>query len=237
MHGLPSSYKSNNLENFLTSYEYDIILLQEFSLKSIPAKMKKDIYDIFDKMGYKLYYNDNSVVAILTKLEDISLIELEESCINKNLLIVKYKHTYIINVYVPNNNLSKNCSRKDWDKYFRELLEKEFVNKKCIIGGDFNIILDKTDIREDIWENYYTDKCSLVELKEYNLTRIETFKELLDVNGLIDCAIIAKEFTTMSARLDYFIKTKDVHSTHTVKIKNLFGSDHYPISIVLENSV
>jgi len=143
-----------NILNYLKYSKPDVLMLQEIKTENqnFPSNDFKDI-------GYKSYvfgqksYNG---VAILSKtnIEKINLEFFKDQKKQSRIIVgnVKKKSTVIklINIYAPNGNplgTDKYKYKINWYNSFLKKIEETLKeNKNIIIGGDFNIIPEKSDV-------------------------------------------------------------------------------------------
>jgi len=143
-----------NILNYLKYSKPDVLMLQEIKTENqnFPSNDFKDI-------GYKSYvfgqksYNG---VAILSKtnIEKINLEFFKDQKKQSRIIVgnVKKKSTVIklINIYAPNGNplgTDKYKYKINWYNSFLKKIEETLEeNKNIIIGGDFNIIPEKSDV-------------------------------------------------------------------------------------------
>jgi len=143
-----------NILNYLKYSKRDVLMLQEIKTENqnFPSNDFKDI-------GYKSYvfgqksYNG---VAILSKtnIEKINLEFFKDQKKQSRIIVgnVKKKSTVIklINIYAPNGNplgTDKYKYKINWYNSFLKKIEETLEeNKNIIIGGDFNIIPEKSDV-------------------------------------------------------------------------------------------
>jgi len=143
-----------NILNYLKYSKPEVLMLQEIKTENqnFPSNDFKDI-------GYKSYvfgqksYNG---VAILSKtnIEKINLEFFKDQKKQSRIIVgnVKKKSTVIklINIYAPNGNplgTDKYKYKINWYNSFLKKIEETLEeNKNIIIGGDFNIIPEKSDV-------------------------------------------------------------------------------------------
>ena len=159
------------------------------------------------------------------------------------LITLEYKDFYLVTVYTPNakQDLLRLPYRMEWEKDFKEYVNRLKKEKMVILCGDFNVAHEEIDIK-----NPKQNMGNAGFTKEER----EKFTELLE-SGFIDTyryfypdtikytwwsyLFHARE-NNAGWRLDYFLVDKD----HISKIKDsiiydtILGSDHCPIGIELE---
>lgn len=146
----------NNFANWVNNVNPDIVMLQEI-------KCENDQFPIDEilKLGFshsvingQKSYNG---VAILSKYEikNIETNLFDENDDQKRFIKCEINDTIFINIYLPNGNPvfdeSKNYTQKflyklNWmDKLIQKIENYQKLNKKIVIGGDFNVIPTKND--------------------------------------------------------------------------------------------
>ncbi len=147
------------LEKLLQQYQPEIMFLQE-----IKATDENFPYMAFQLMGYHVKicgqkaYNG---VAILSKQPLTDVLEELPNCPNTDPIQARFiqarlpNHTVLISVYVPNGaapmNHPTDTTRLTYKikwlealiQHIQNLLQK---NEKVILGGDFNVIFQDTDV-------------------------------------------------------------------------------------------
>ncbi len=170
----------NNLTEYLKSSDIDVLMIQEIKTeeKNFPKEEIK-------QLGFKSYifgqkaYNG---VAFISKI-DIDNINLEffkdekkQSRIIVGEIKIKSKKISLINIYAPNGN-PVNTDKYEYKKKWYELFIKEIKKKlnECkniIIGGDFNIIPEKSDVYD--YKKYEDDALFKLEIRK-------KFRELINM--------------------------------------------------------
>ena len=241
-----------NIIEYLKSSNPEILMIQE-----IKTEEKNFPFNDFKTLGYNSYvfgqksYNG---VAFLSKnnIEKINM-EFVKDKNNQSRIIVgdiknKSKIIKLINVYVPNGNpigTEKYNYKKDWYESFIKQVKKTLLkNKNIIIGGDFNVIPEETDVYDS--RKYENDALFKLEIRK-------KFRELINL-GFQDIYRhlnkYKQEYTfwdymagawqkNQGMRIDHFlisnnllsnIKNVNIDKKPRSKIK---PSDHTPIELQL----
>ena len=226
-------------------------------MQEIKTEEKNFPFGVFKKAGYESYvlgqksYNG---VAFVSKnsIEKINM-EFVQDKNNQSRIIVgdiknKSKIIKLINVYVPNGNpigTEKYNYKKDWYESFIKQVKKTLLkNKNIIIGGDFNVIPEETDVYDS--RKYENDALFKLEIRK-------KFRELINL-GFQDIYRhlnkYKQEYTfwdymagawqkNQGMRIDHFlisnnllssIKNVNIDKNPRSKIK---PSDHTPIELQL----
>ncbi|MEE3342721.1 MAG: exodeoxyribonuclease III [Bacilli bacterium] len=231
-------------EDFFYNIDADIYCLQE--VKALQEQIDfnpKDYYCYLnpaDKKGY-------SGTMIYTCYEPLNVtygIGIDEHDHEGRVITLEYKDFYLVNQYVPNvkRDLSRLDYRMKWEEDIKNYLKQLEKKKPVIICGDFNVAHTEMDIKNakaNRGNAGFTDE------------EREKFTTLLD-SGFIDTYRYynkdqkdaytwwsymghARE-NNIGWRIDYFLVSKSIIN----KVKNptihkdVYGSDHCPISINIE---
>ena len=241
-----------NVIDYLKSSKPDILLIQEIKTeeKNFPLQDFKNLgYDshIFGQKSY-------NGVAFLSKI-DINKIDVNffKDKNNQSRIIVgdiknQSKTITLINVYVPNGNpvaTEKYEYKKDWYNSFIKKIKKTLVkNKNIIIGGDFNVIPEKTDVYD--YKKYENDALFKLEIRK-------KFRELInlgfqDIFRYFNKNMQSYTFWDYMAgswqknhgmRIDHFLVSNNLlENVKNVKIdkeprSKIKPSDHTPIELEL----
>jgi len=235
---------------FLAQEMPDVLCLQETKVKEekIPEEMKnlKDYPHCYwlgaEKDGY-------SSVGLLSKTKPLSVQYGyqeggEEHNSEGRMITAEFPTYYLVTVYVPNagRGLVTLDKRLDWDPRLREHVKALDEKKPVIICGDMNVAHKEIDLK-----NPKTNK------KNAGFTQEERdgFTELLEA-GFEDSfrhfypdKVDAYTFWTymmgcraknVGWRLDYFLVSKRLlpKLADNIVRDQVFGSDHCPITLLLE---
>lgn len=229
---------------FFIKEDADIVCLQE-------VKATKEQYD-FSPNGYYEYLfpakrKGYSGTLIYTKIKPISIkygIGESEFDEEGRTITLEFAQFYLINVYVSNvkRSLERMASRMNYEKLFKEYIQKLDKVKPVIICGDFNVAHTEMDIK-NAKQNIGNAGFTYEERKK--------FTELLQI-GLIDTFRYYNPNKTnaytwwsymkgvreknIGWRIDYFLISKRMINkvTNTMIYKNIMGSDHCPIGLAIE---
>ena len=231
--------------DFFNNVDADIVCLQEVKALDNQIEFKPDNYYFYinpaDKLGY-------SGVAIYTKIKPINVsygmgIDIHDH--EGRMITLEFDNFYLINQYVPNvkRDLSRLNYRMTWEDDFRKYIKKLEEKKPVIVCGDFNVAHTEMDIKNakaNRGNAGFTDE------------EREKFTNLLD-SGFIDTFRYfnpdkTDSFTWWSYmgharennvgwRIDYFIVSKDFinNVSNSLIYREIYGSDHCPIAIELNN--
>ncbi len=257
VNGIRAVERKGNWSNFLNEINPDIICLQEI-------KANKDQIDFFDKSYFayinsaeKAGYSGTAILSKSTamnsyinfdyfnKFKEVDLID-NFGNLNKEgrITTVEYEKFFLISVYTPNakDDLSRlNLKYKFWDPVFLEYIKELDSIKPVILAGDLNVANEEIDLfnpKNNKGKKGFTDQ------------EREGFKRILSA-GFIDSFRYfnknGNNYTWWSHfansrernvgwRIDYIIVSDKLRSNlKSASIdKNILGSDHCPVSIILD---
>ncbi len=253
VNGLRSVYKKGDLKSFLKNKKPSIFLIQE--IKGTEDKFE----EIINEFGYNKVFNPASKagysgVSVWTdkslKIESIKKEFNGIKCDEGRFLQVDLSNGFsVISVYIPNGGKSKEAYKHKL-KFLKKLFEysdKLVKNGKSIVlGGDFNVARSELDLAEPEKHLDHTHFCK--EVREYMDTFLKynfidvyrekypNKKEAYTYWDNFDFSLkkgIRPRDINKGWRIDYFITDKKTYKKiKKVSInKEIFGSDHCPISI------
>jgi len=236
----------NTFENFIKKYDFDILCLQEIKLCQDTINI---LLELLPEYPYK-YYNiphskkGYSGVAIISRLKP------EKYSINFDdtlgrYLKVKFKKFYLINLYATNAgpNLERLKDKHEFNKKFYTKMQKLKAKKELLIVGDFNAIHKEIDSYD--FKKHHNKLAGVTDIE------IKDFNKLID-NGFInifrELYPSKKQYSYFTYRwpsrlynkgllIDFGLVTKKLFK----KVKsfkyldNIYGSDHLPFVIELNN--
>jgi exodeoxyribonuclease III len=160
VNGIRAVHKKGDLQRFLTTYEPDIVCLQE-------TKAQPDQIDI-DLGEYEAYWcsaerKGYSGTAILTKVSPISVIyglpaaiveqfpltdTYGNTATEGRVTTIEYTDFYVSTVYTPNakDDLSRIPMRQAWDPAYLAFMKQLQQDKPVIFCGDFNVAYTELDL-------------------------------------------------------------------------------------------
>lgn len=231
--------------NLLKTENPDIIFIQElrahpdqisFFLKTIPGYHY--LFNDSGRPGYSgtaVYYKDNLDIQELNKCEDNKKLDIEG-----RVIYLKVNDINFFNYYIPNGS-----SREDRLelklKYHTEIYKhtKKYTdrNEKVIVLGDFNVAHTKLDAFKE------RPKKSLFLPEERgwfnNMLKLglqDTYRMFNKEGGNYTWWHLGdpKREKNRGLRIDYMLASKVLNITEANIHKDIFGSDHCPISITLD---
>ncbi|MDE7248324.1 MAG: exodeoxyribonuclease III [Lachnospiraceae bacterium] len=229
---------------FFKEADADIFCLQE-------TKLQKGQIDL-DLPGYHQYWNyaekkGYSGTAIFSKEEPLSVsygmgIEVHDH--EGRVITLEFEKFYMITVYTPNSQdeLKRLDYRMQWEDDFLTYLKNLEKNKPVIVCGDLNVAHKEIDLKNPKTNRKnagFTDeeRAKFTALTEARLT--DTFRyfyqELEGAYSWWSYRFHARE-KNAGWRIDYFLTSNTLNDTlkDAVIYKDVFGSDHCPVGLMLE---
>lgn len=232
----------DTIENF----KCDVFCLQE--TKAQDDQVQKALEEL---NGYHVYSNSAvkkgySGVAIISKIKPIQVsvdMGVEEHDTEGRIITAEFDSFYLVNVYVPNSGsgLKRLDYRTTWDADFRTFLKKLQNKKPVIVTGDLNVAHRAIDLKND--------KANYNKTSGYTQLEIDGLDNIMEL-GLVDSfrslhpeevkySFWSQRFNARKSnagwRIDYFLVSKEIMpNVKSAEIHNdVFGSDHCPISLVI----
>ena len=230
--------------SFASSSDADIIAIQE-------TKAKEEDVDI-ELPGYERYFysaekKGYSGTAIFTRIKPISVtygLDDDEYNHEGRVITLEYDDFYFVCVYVPNSqeNLKRIDFRLGFDEAFRAHLVSLKKKKGVIATGYFNVAKEPIDLKNPKTNEGHAG---------YSIEERESFRKTLS-EGFIDTfryfypdkegeyswwsyMFHARE-KNAGWRIDYFIVSDDMKEKlqDAAILKDVYGSDHAPVSLILK---
>lgn len=231
--------------NFFKEADADIFCLQETKLQK--GQIQLDLH------GYHQYWNyaekkGYSGTAIFTKEEPLSVfygINIEEHDHEGRVITLEFEKYYMITVYTPNSQdeLKRLNYRMQWEDDFLSYLKKLEQNKPVIVCGDLNVAHKEIDLKNPKTNRKnagFTDeeRAKFTVLTESGFT--DTFRYFYpDLEGAYSWWSYRFHAREKNAgwRIDYFLTSEALNNSlkDAVIYKDIFGSDHCPIGLILED--
>lgn len=228
---------------FFKEADADIFCLQE-------TKLQKGQINL-DLPGYYQYWNyaekkGYSGTAIFSKEEPLSVsygmgIEIHDH--EGRIITLEFENFYMVTVYTPNSQdeLKRLDYRMQWEDDFLVFLKNLEKQKPVIVCGDLNVAHREIDLKNPKTNRKnagFTDeeRAKFTALTEAGFT--DTFRyfypELEGAYSWWSYRFHARE-KNAGWRIDYFLTSKALNNTlkDTVIYKDILGSDHCPIGLIL----
>lgn len=149
VNGIRALLQRNRLCPFLTDYDPDVLCLQE--IKAQPAQVRLDLpshpYQRCNGAARKGYAG----TAIISKTPP--LIIHQDMGVTRHdgegrIITAEFEAFFVVSVYVPNakRDLSRLADRQDWDRCFLTYLQALEQRKPVVCCGDFNVAHTAIDL-------------------------------------------------------------------------------------------
>lgn len=230
--------------DFFNDVDADILCVQETKMQ--PGQLE------IETPGYHQYINSAekkgySGTLVFTKQEPLQVtygIGIEEHDHEGRVITCEYDNFYFVCVYTPNSKdgLLRLDYRMQWEDDFRDYLCRLKEKKTVIICGDLNVAHKEIDLKNPKTNRRnagFTDeeREKMTILQESGF--VDSFRYLYpDVEGMYSWWSYRFKAREKNAgwRIDYFLVSEDAKD----KIKeasihrDVFGSDHCPVSIEID---
>jgi exodeoxyribonuclease-3 len=259
VNGLRAIIKKGNLQDFIETYDPDVLAIQETKLKNEQLKLVKDFLNYIEDKGYKWYHSEAKVKkgwsGVLTLVkekfkpnfkEGIGIKEADqEGRIIKTFFGIKpLKNIIFYNVYFPNGKQSEERLKyKLWfyDVFLENLLKEKKEGFLHVIGGDVNTAHKEIDLarpkeNENVSGFLPIERAWIDKLLQSGY--IDTFRYLYPDKikySWWSMRTRARE-RNVGWRIDYFIVSEELKDKiiESDILTEVYGSDHAPILLKLK---
>ena len=231
--------------DFFKDADADIFCLQETKLQQGQINLELPGYYQYWNYAQKKGY---SGTAIFTKKEPISVsygIGIEKHDQEGRVITLEFDRFYMITVYTPNSQdeLKRLDYRMEWEDDFLKYLKNLEQKKPVIVCGDLNVAHKEIDLKNHKTNRKnagFTDeeRNKLSVLLDSGFT--DTFRYFYpDVEGAYSWWSYRFKAREKNAgwRIDYFLTSKVLNDClkDAFIYKDIFGSDHCPVGLIIEN--
>lgn len=258
VNGIRAVLKKGELDKFLAYENPDILCLQETKAKRDQVEVDFGDYveywnsaerpgyagtAIFVRNGIKVLneYHDFEKYPELKIEKDVFGDPLDEG----RILTLEFKKIFLVTVYVPNSKRSLErltLREKLWDPELKTYFENLQKEKPIVVCGDFNAAHEEIDLArpKENMKNAGFTKEERKGIDNYlSAGLIDTFRELHPEEERYTWWTNWGNARTNNVgwRIDYFFVSNSLKSNlKSAEIyESIFGSDHCPISIELED--
>ena len=231
--------------DFFRDADADIFCLQETKLQQGQINLELPGYYQYWNYAQKKGY---SGTAIFTKKEPISVfygIGIEKHDQEGRVITLEFDRFYMITVYTPNSQdeLKRLDYRMEWEDDFLKYLKNLEQKKPVIVCGDLNVAHKEIDLKNPKTNRKnagFTDeeRNKLSVLLDSGFT--DTFRYFYpDLEGAYSWWSYRFKAREKNAgwRIDYFLTSKVLNDClkDAFIYKDIFGSDHCPVGLIIEN--
>ena len=231
--------------DFLQSEDADIFCVQETKLQAGQIDLELPGYHQYWNYAEKKGY---SGTAVFTKEEPISVacgIGIEEHDHEGRVITLEFPEFYMITVYTPNSQdgLARLDYRMKWEDDFLTYLKKLEETKPVIFCGDLNVAHKEIDLKNPKTNRMNAGFTDEERAKFTSLTEsgfIDTFRHFYpDLEGAYSWWSYRFHAREKNAgwRIDYFLVSDCLKNKlqDAIIYKDVMGSDHCPVGLLIEN--
>ena len=230
--------------DYFQSAEADVFCLQETKMQPGQAQIETPGYLQFWNSAEKKGY---SGTAVFTRREPLAVTyDIGDSAHvgEGRAITLEFPELYLVTVYTPNSQegLARLPYRMEWEDAFRAYLKGLDEKKPVVVCGDMNVAHEEIDLKNPKTNRGNAgfsdeERAKMTELLGSGFT--DTFRYLYpDLTGAYSWWSYRFKAREKNAgwRIDYFlvsdrlrdqIRAAEIHS-------DVLGSDHCPVSLVLE---
>ena len=232
--------------DFFKEADADIFCIQESKLQEGQISLELPRYHQYWNYAVKKGY---SGTAIFTKEEPLSVsygLGLEEHDQEGRVITLEFPDFYMVTVYTPNSQdgLARLDYRMTWEEEFLKYLKKLEEKKPVVFCGDLNVAHKEIDLKNPKTNRKnagFTDE----EREKFSVLLengfIDTFRyfypDLKDAYSWWSYRFHARE-KNAGWRIDYFLVSPQLKERleDAVIYKDVFGSDHCPVALILKEA-
>lgn len=247
VNGLRAVLRKGALREFLATEKPDILCLQEIKCKPEQVEVDFPGYKVFWNPAERPGYSGTAILVSSAVLEDKTATNWSENKIaakEGRVLALEFEKFFLVNVYTPNAkpDLARlKLRHEEWDPGFLGLLKELEKRKPVVTCGDFNAAHEEIDLARPKTNHHsagFTDEEREGVSNLIAAGFIDTFRSL---NPGVQRYTWwshwghARE-NNVGWRIDYFFISKSLKKVlkQAEIYEEVGGSDHCPISIMLE---
>ena len=244
VNGLRACLKKDFIASF-TALDADAFCLQETKMQPEQAELTLPGYQLFWNSAEKKGY---SGTAIFTRVPPLSVsydIGDEAHVGEGRSITLEFERFYLVTVYTPNaqSELRRLPYRMAWEDAFRAYLMELDARKPVIVCGDMNVAHEEIDLKNPK-SNHENPGFSDEERENFSLLLSSGFTDTFryfypDLQGSYSWWSYRFKAREKNAgwRIDYFLASKSLDNTlkEAVIYKDIFGSDHCPVGLIIED--
>lgn len=230
--------------DFFNEIDADIFCVQETKMQEGQEEILSPGYYQYWDSAVKKGYSGTLVFSKEKPLSYYKGLGIDDHDLEGRVVTLEYEKFYLVNVYTPNSKdglLRLDYRVNQWDKEFREYVNRLKEIKSVIICGDLNVAHNEIDLANPATNHFSAG---------FSDEERESFGKLLD-SGFIDSyrhlypdtvkyswwsyRTAARE-RNAGWRIDYFLVSKDLaNKVKEAEILNdIYGSDHCPVMLEID---
>lgn len=234
---------NKGFEDFLRTIDADMFCLQETKMQREQADFVFEGYEEYWNSAEKKGYSGTAIFSKATPLNVTYGIGIEEHDKEGRVITAEYENFYLITVYTPNSQreLARLDYRMEWEEVFLAYIRQLDEKKPVIVCGDLNVAAEEIDLKNPKTNRKnagFTDeeRAKFRELKAAGF--VDTFRYLHpeEVKYSWWSYMFKAREKNAGWRIDYFVVSERIKDkVQAAEIHNdIFGSDHCPVSIVID---
>lgn len=234
---------NKGFEDFLRAADADAFCVQETKMQREQAAFVFDGYEEYWNSAEKKGYSGTAIFSKQAPLGVTYGLGMEEHDKEGRVITAEYENFYLVTVYTPNSQreLARLDYRMVWEDVFRTYLCELDKKKPVIVCGDLNVAAEEIDLKNPKTNRMnagFTDeeRAKFRELKAAGF--VDTFRHLHpeEVKYSWWSYMFKAREKNAGWRIDYFIVSERIaDKVQSAEIHNeVFGSDHCPVSIVID---
>lgn len=236
------SVLGKGLYKFLEKGKYDIVMLQEVKMDTVPISLEELGYHAYMSPSKKKGYSGTLTLA---KKKPVSVsygIGHDGFDSESRVVTVETPDFYVVNVYFPNSRrgLTRLDFKMEFNGKFERFVQTLRKRKPVIVGGDFNVAHTELDIarpKDNIHNAGFTPRERKWMDRLLSLGYIDSYRMFVKEGGHYSWwtyRVNARE-RNIGWRIDYLIVSDELKKR--VKdadiLSKVGGSDHAPIYLEL----
>ncbi|MDO4551512.1 MAG: exodeoxyribonuclease III [Planctomycetia bacterium] len=225
------------------SFDPDIFCVQETKMQQGQAEIILPGYTEFWNSAVKKGYSGTAIFTRRTPLQVNYGLGDETHDQEGRVITLEYEKFFLVNVYVPNsqNELARLDYRMCWEDAFRKYVTCLDHKKPVIICGDLNVAHQEIDLKNHKTNHFnagFTDeeREKMSELLAAGF--VDTFREMHPDTQAYSWWSFRGNARAKNVgwRIDYFLVSRRLMPkiTHAAIHPEIFGSDHCPVSLEME---
>lgn len=234
----------NGFAEYFAAADADLFCVQETKLQAGQIDFAPEGYHAYWNYAEKKSYSGTAVFSKREPLRVAYGIGIPQHDTEGRVITLEFEEYYFVCVYTPNaqSELARLAYRMEWEDAFRDYLTALDAQKPVIVTGDMNVAHQEIDLKNPKTNHEsagFTDeeRGKFTQLLGAGFT--DTFRALhpdtLHAYSWWSYRFKSRERNT-GWRIDYFLVSNRLfpHVADAAIHADVMGSDHCPVSIVLE---
>lgn len=234
----------NGFAEYFAAADADLFCVQETKLQAGQIDFAPEGYHAYWNYAEKKGYSGTAVFSKREPLRVAYGIGIPQHDTEGRVITLEFEEYYFVCVYTPNaqSELARLAYRMEWEDAFRDYLTALDAQKPVIVTGDMNVAHQEIDLKNPKTNHEsagFTDeeRGKFTQLLGAGFT--DTFRALhpdtLHAYSWWSYRFKSRERNT-GWRIDYFLVSNRLfpHVADAAIHADVMGSDHCPVSIVLE---